>query len=695
MVAIDIDQGVLRGLLLSDLDPSVARGYAQLALNPERDLPVDAARIATALDTSLSLPVVVSCDPVHGTDTADAVARSIAGSGFANVRTVARDSARLSVQHAPGSAPRFDNVEIPEGLLTSHPGLTIEDLASVAGAARALMQLVHGGPASGTVQQPQNDALADSRATVRMAPPTGQRSDPFTSSEPTGPGPGNESMVQDEFDDDATVPASDTPARIAAVAAASRLALANAPEDTGDYRVWTVDGKSTDSTATAVATAPTSEGVPAEMNDDTPSRAEAGGVAAEVDSADDGMEAAEVTQRHHGTGDADPIGDDTDVAATAVAAAVSQDPSVGDDRVTIRANVDPAPGEPARPAVEPVATTTEVAAPAATAAVEAVTATPAAAATDLAAASESDTQDGGSSRRLVVLVVAALVIAAIAGLALTQCGGGDDVASVETEEADAPSSSDDGSATPADATEEVSGASADAEASDEADAQAQAEPTAPAVPEPTATPEPEPTPEPTATAEPTPEPTATPEPVEDLPPLSSLPERGAVFRPPTLFLEGPVRTQEEADAFYERAAAVVGPDNVVNNYVVRPDAPPAVDGNVRVEQAVLFESGSAVVAEEFKATLDLGVLVMALNPQVTMIVEGHTDSVGTEEGNLELSQLRAESVVDYMVGRGVDRDRLEAVGYGQSNPVASNDTEEGRQINRRIEVDLLDLLATE
>ena len=198
---------------------------------------------------------------------------------------------------------------------------------------------------------------------------------------------------------------------------------------------------------------------------------------------------------------------------------------------------------------------------------------------------------------------------------------------------------------------------------------------------------------PAATTATPPEPEPTDDPLADLPPLSSLPERGAVFRPPYLYLEGPVATQEEADTLYERAVEVMGFDNVINEYVIRPDAPPASSGNVRVEQAVLFETGSAVIAEEFFPTLELGVLVMTLNPQVTMIVEGHTDSVGSDQLNQALSERRAQAVVEYLVSRGIARDRLEPVGFGESSPVASNDNAAGRQINRRIEVELLDLLS--
>ena len=66
-------------------------------------------------------------------------------------------------------------------------------------------------------------------------------------------------------------------------------------------------------------------------------------------------------------------------------------------------------------------------------------------------------------------------------------------------------------------------------------------------------------------------------------------------------------------------------------------------------------------------------------------VEGHTDSVGPENYNQQLSQRRAQAVVDLLVNQhGISADRLEAVGYGESRPVASNDTSEGRAENRRV-----------
>ena len=226
-----------------------------------------------------------------------------------------------------------------------------------------------------------------------------------------------------------------------------------------------------------------------------------------------------------------------------------------------------------------------------------------------------------------------------------------------------------------------------------------AEPTPTALPAPTATPAPADTTASVPAAAPTEAPAVEAEADVDtdpanVVPLSELPQRGAIYRASEglLYLQGPV-TADEAEALEARAIEVLGADRVVNEYVIRPDAPPVTEGNVRVEQAVLFETGSAVIAQAFLPTLELGVLVMNLNPQVSMVVEGHTDDVGSDAINQSLSDQRAQAVVEYLVGRGVDRDRLIPVGFGETEPVADNATETGRQLNRRIEVDLVDLLS--
>jgi outer membrane protein OmpA-like peptidoglycan-associated protein len=101
---------------------------------------------------------------------------------------------------------------------------------------------------------------------------------------------------------------------------------------------------------------------------------------------------------------------------------------------------------------------------------------------------------------------------------------------------------------------------------------------------------------------------------------------------------------------------------------------------------VLFETGRA----ELKggATANLGKLAAFLNqyPERNVIIEGHTDSVGSESYNQSLSERRADSVKAYLVGQGIAATRLTSVGKGESVPVASNDSTTGRQMNRRVEV---------
>ena len=77
-------------------------------------------------------------------------------------------------------------------------------------------------------------------------------------------------------------------------------------------------------------------------------------------------------------------------------------------------------------------------------------------------------------------------------------------------------------------------------------------------------------------------------------------------------------------------------------------------------------------------------------PDLRIELSGHTDSVGSDAANQKLSEARAESVRAYLIQKGISIDKIEAVGYGESSPVASNDTDEGRQLNRRVEFKILE-----
>jgi OOP family OmpA-OmpF porin len=109
-----------------------------------------------------------------------------------------------------------------------------------------------------------------------------------------------------------------------------------------------------------------------------------------------------------------------------------------------------------------------------------------------------------------------------------------------------------------------------------------------------------------------------------------------------------------------------------------------------VLEGIKFKTGSSEIVEESKKLLD-NTALKALNesPNLRVRIEGHTDSVGSEAYNMNLSLQRAEAVMKYLVAQGVDSYRMEVLGKGEDYPVASNDTDEGRAVNRRIEFIIL------
>jgi outer membrane protein OmpA-like peptidoglycan-associated protein len=101
---------------------------------------------------------------------------------------------------------------------------------------------------------------------------------------------------------------------------------------------------------------------------------------------------------------------------------------------------------------------------------------------------------------------------------------------------------------------------------------------------------------------------------------------------------------------------------------------------------VLFATGKSELMGGAGQNLDKLAAFLGEYPDRTVLIEGHTDSVGSEESNQFLSQRRAESVRSYLVNRGVQANRITTAGLGEGSPVASNDTATGRQQNRRVEV---------
>jgi outer membrane protein OmpA-like peptidoglycan-associated protein len=101
---------------------------------------------------------------------------------------------------------------------------------------------------------------------------------------------------------------------------------------------------------------------------------------------------------------------------------------------------------------------------------------------------------------------------------------------------------------------------------------------------------------------------------------------------------------------------------------------------------LLFATGKSDLTGGAGPNLDKLAAFLGEYPDRTVLIEGHTDSVGSEESNYFLSQRRADSVKSYLVSRGVQANRLTTSGLGQGSPVASNDSATGRQQNRRVEV---------
>ena len=107
-------------------------------------------------------------------------------------------------------------------------------------------------------------------------------------------------------------------------------------------------------------------------------------------------------------------------------------------------------------------------------------------------------------------------------------------------------------------------------------------------------------------------------------------------------------------------------------------------------RTIYFKTNSAEFTEKTYPILDAIVVIMKKYPTSRFRIEGHTDSVGSDQYNMELSQRRANAVKNYLISKGISAERLEAVGYGETRPIASNKTAAGRAKNRRVEIILID-----
>jgi OOP family OmpA-OmpF porin len=115
-------------------------------------------------------------------------------------------------------------------------------------------------------------------------------------------------------------------------------------------------------------------------------------------------------------------------------------------------------------------------------------------------------------------------------------------------------------------------------------------------------------------------------------------------------------------------------------------AKPAIIEKGRQILDVKFDFDKATISDGYYNDIDNLAQVMKDYPDLNVVVEGHTDSIGSDAYNKKLLQKRANAVKQYMVGKdGIDANRIKAIGFGEEKPIASNDTDEGRLQNRRVE----------
>lgn len=115
------------------------------------------------------------------------------------------------------------------------------------------------------------------------------------------------------------------------------------------------------------------------------------------------------------------------------------------------------------------------------------------------------------------------------------------------------------------------------------------------------------------------------------------------------------------------------------------------DEKIEILERVQFEVNEAELLSESKQLLDEVAAIMNRHPEITKLrVEGHTDSTGDRQQNMELSEQRAQSVRTYLIEQGIEAKRLTARGFGPTSPIADNDTEEGRLQNRRVEFRIIE-----
>lgn len=151
------------------------------------------------------------------------------------------------------------------------------------------------------------------------------------------------------------------------------------------------------------------------------------------------------------------------------------------------------------------------------------------------------------------------------------------------------------------------------------------------------------------------------------------------------------RLEEQARALREQTQTLEQQTRALENALTEMQARETERGvALSLGDHVLFETGSADISPGGREELARVADVLRDDPERSIVVEGHTDSTGEADYNLDLSQRRAEAVARFLVEQGLEAGRIAAHGYGEQHPVAGNDTAAGREQNRRVDIVVLE-----
>lgn len=112
----------------------------------------------------------------------------------------------------------------------------------------------------------------------------------------------------------------------------------------------------------------------------------------------------------------------------------------------------------------------------------------------------------------------------------------------------------------------------------------------------------------------------------------------------------------------------------------------ALNADGHIALYINFETGKSDIKPESQKIIDQLVEMLKTNPTIKISVEGHTDNVGNPQSNQTLSENRAKAVMNAIISKGIDKSRLSSKGWGQTNPISDNKTEDGKAKNRRVEI---------